>query len=120
MAVAGLSEVIHDPHGPFTVNVVNRDHSITRGLPESYRTQGDELYTGLTGRRAITVLASARSVTDGREHPMAFCFETGKGRVFHSTLGHSAEGIHVPGTAELFRRGCAWAAGREPVISKTN
>jgi type 1 glutamine amidotransferase len=45
---------------------------------------------------------------------MAFAFEYGKGRVFHTPLGHDVRAIEIPGTAELLRRGCLWAAGRKP------
>ena len=34
------------------------------------------------------VLATAHSKVTGKDHPMAFVFEYGKGRVFHTPLGH--------------------------------
>jgi len=108
----------HDPRGPFRVEILDREHPITRGM-ESYDTD-DELYICLTGDRPIENLASARSRVTGQDHPMAFCCEYGKGRVFHTTLGHDARAIRVPGTAELIRRGSAWAAGREPVVERSD
>jgi type 1 glutamine amidotransferase len=50
----------------------------------------------------------------GHIYPIAFVLQYGKGRVFHTTLGHDARAIQMSGTAELLRRGCAWAAGRTP------
>ena len=50
----------------------------------------------------------------GKDHPMAFAFEYGKGRVFHTPLGHDVRGIRKPGVSELIRRGTAWAAKLEP------
>jgi type 1 glutamine amidotransferase len=35
--------------------------------------------------------------------------------VFHTPLGHDVKAVENPGAAELFRRGCAWAAGLTPV-----
>ena len=70
----------------------------------------DELYTCLVGETPIEVLAVARSKMTGKDHPMAFVFEYGKGRVFHTPLGHDVRAIEMPGVAELIRRGCLWAA----------
>jgi len=99
----------HDPQGPFRVDITATDHPITRGM-KSFETE-DELYTCLTGDRPVKLLATAKSKVDGKDYPMAFVFEYGKGRVFHSALGHDAKAIGHPNVAELFRRGCAWAAG---------
>jgi len=44
-----------------------------------------------------------------------FTLSYGKGRVFHCALGHDVKAIQNPNAAELFRRGCAWAAGRAVV-----
>jgi type 1 glutamine amidotransferase len=103
----------HDPRGPFRVNITNVEHPITRGL-QSFETE-DELYTCLTGDRPIDLLATARSKVDGKDYPMAFVFNYDKGRVFHCALGHDVRAIRNPSAAELFRRGCAWAAGLPPV-----
>jgi len=103
----------HDPGGPFRVNITDVIHPITQGL-HPFETE-DELYTCLTGDRPVDMLATARSKVDGKVYPMAFAFNYGKGRVFHSPLGHDVKAIRNPGAAELFRRGCAWAAGLPPV-----
>lgn len=100
----------HDPRGPFTVRLVRTDHPITRGLSDL--TTDDELYTGLTGTTPIDLLAVAKSRVTGKEQPMAFTLTYGRGRVFHTPLGHDARAIRTPAVAELLRRGAAWAAGR--------
>jgi uncharacterized protein len=100
----------HDPRGPFTVRIVNREHPLTRGLSDFQA--DDELYFGLDGDRPIDVLATARSKKTGRDEPVAFVFPYGRGRVFSLVLGHDAKAIDMPGSAELLRRGCAWCAGR--------
>jgi type 1 glutamine amidotransferase len=56
-------------------------------------------------------LATARSKVDGKDYMMAFSFTYGKGRIFHSPLGHDADAIRNSAVSELFRRGAAWAAG---------
>lgn len=108
----------HDPHGKFRVNITNTNHPVTRGM-QSFETE-DELYTCLAGDRPIELLATARSKVDGKEYPMAFVFDYGKGRVFHSALGHDVKAIRNSSVAELFRRGCAWAAGLKVVPTQTN
>jgi type 1 glutamine amidotransferase len=103
----------HDPYGKFRVEIAPTVHPITTGLKPFETT--DELYTCLVGDRPIEVLATARSSVDGKDYPMAFVFTCGQGRVFHSPLGHDAAAFSNPPVAELLRRGCAWAAGLDPV-----
>lgn len=100
----------HDPRGPFTVRVVDRNHPITRNLGD-FETD-DELYICLKGDRPIDLLATARSKVTRRDHPMAFAFDYGKGKVFHTTLGHDARAMQTPAFGELVRRGTLWTAGR--------
>jgi uncharacterized protein len=99
-------KTFHDPRGPFQIRIVEKDHPITRGMQDFQA--DDELYICLTGRRPVQVLATARSKVTGKDHPMAFVFEYGKGRVFHTPLGHDVRAIEMPGVAELIRRGCLW------------
>jgi len=102
----------HDPRGPFTVKIVNTEHPITRGMKDFQA--DDELYICVVGERPVELLATARSKVTGKDHPMAFAFPYGRGRVFHTPLGHDVKAIRMPGVAELTRRGCLWAAGRQP------
>ena len=102
----------HDPRGPFQVQIVQKDHPITRGMKDFQA--DDELYICLTGERPVEVLATAHSKITNKDHPMAFVFEYGKGRVFHTPLGHDVRAIEMPGVAELIRRGCLWTAGKLP------
>ncbi len=102
----------HDPLGTFKVEISKPDHPIMRGL-QPFETQ-DELYTCLTGDPPILVLAEAKSKVDGKNYPMAFVSNYGKGRTFHSSLGHDAKALAVPQVRELFKRGTAWVAGIQP------
>ena len=102
----------HDRYGKFTVEMTDDVHPITHGLRPFETT--DELYTCLDGKTPITVLAEARSAVDKKLYPMAFVLNYGKGRVFHTSLGHDVAALAAPGTAELIRRGTAWTAGLEP------
>jgi len=108
----------HDPHGPFRVELARTDNPIVRGM-DDFDTQ-DELYTCLEGDHPIEVVAQAKSKVDGQYYPMAFISHYGKGRTFHCVLGHDAKALSVPGVQELYRRGCAWAAGLPPVAPQPN
>ncbi len=102
----------HDPHGKFTVKITDSKHPAMKGLSE-FETV-DELYTCLTGKTPIKVLAKARSKVDGKDYPMAFVLNYGKGRVFHSVLGHDVQALANPAVGRLFRNACAWGTGLEP------
>ena len=97
----------HDPHGPFTVDIVKKDHPITQGIT-SFETR-DELYTCLEGTSDIEVLATAVSKVDGKRYPIAFVVQCGKGRVFHCVLGHDPASLQVKEVGDLFRNACIWA-----------
>ena len=103
----------HDPRGSYAVQITDPQHPITAGLKDFEA--DDELYTCLAGDAAIRILATSKSKITGKDEPMAFVLEYGKGRVFHSPLGHDVKALTLPGVAELFRRGTAWAAGLSPV-----
>lgn len=103
----------HDPHGPFQVNIIDRDHPITAGLSDFTTT--DELYTCLAGEIPVHVVASARSKVDSKDYPMAFVLQYGQGRVFHCVLGHDVPSIANPAVARLYRRATAWTAGLNAV-----
>ena len=102
----------HDPHGKFTVNIIDDKHPAMKGMAD-FETI-DELYTCLTGRTPIKVLATARSKVDNKDYPMAFVLNYGKGRVYHNVLGHDVQALDNPYVGRLFRNACAWGAGLEP------
>jgi uncharacterized protein len=102
----------HDRRGPFTVEIVSKDHEITKGMKD-FETF-DELYTCLDGKTPIDILAHAKSNVDKKYHPMGFVLKFGKGRVFHSPLGHDVKAFDAPGVQELFTRAAAWAGKLAP------
>jgi len=102
----------HDPRGPFTVQIVDREHPVTRGLKD-FETD-DELYTCLVGDAPIHLLAQAKSTVDLKDHPMAFTRDYGQGRVFLTTLGHDVKGYTNSCVPQLLRQACAWVTRSEP------
>src|SRR5262245_50346902 len=91
-AVAGRAGS-HGKRVPFQITVRDATHPITRGLPKAWMHQGDELYARMRGPgRNMTVLATALSETSnagtGFDEPQLMALGYGKGRIFHTTLGH--------------------------------
>jgi HEAT repeat protein/type 1 glutamine amidotransferase len=112
----------HGPAHPFQVVNRNSKHPITRDLPEKWMHAEDELYGKLRGpAKKLTVLATAYSDPatggTGEHEPILFTVNYGKGRVFHTTLGHTREllspAMECVGFIVTFQRGAEWAATGE-------
>jgi uncharacterized protein len=105
----------HGQQHAFLVEVRDREHPITKGLPEKWMHNTDELYDRLRGpAHNVTVLATAFSDKakggSGENEPMLMVIEYEKGRVFHTTLGHAEPAMKCVGFQTTFARGTEWAA----------
>ncbi len=107
--VGRAQQSVHDPRGPFTVKIVNTEHPITKGISD-YETDDELFWDTKIGNKTITPLAVAHSKVHFADFPMAFELQYLRSRVFVTTMGHDVKALKVPGTADLIRRGTAWAA----------
>jgi type 1 glutamine amidotransferase len=110
--IVGRSQISrHDKRGPFTVRIVDQNNPITKGIKD-YETDDELYWDNKMGYRPTTTVAVASSnIHKNADFAMALTLEYGKGRVFMTQLGHDVKALNVPGTAEIIRRGTAWAAG---------
>jgi type 1 glutamine amidotransferase len=108
----------HGPSHVFTVKKTDADHPISKDLPASFEHVIDELYSNSVMVPGNTVLATAycdpsKPRGTGKDEPIVWVREYGKGRVYHNVLGHTAEAMGDPSYQEWMRRGVEWAATGE-------
>lgn len=114
----------HPNRHDFVVVTRTADHPIMKGLPAEWMQASDEIYSQLRGpAKNVTVLATALAdktkypTASGENEPMLMALSYGKGRVFHTTLGHVGpkETPPYPSLASVgfivtLQRGTEWAA----------
>jgi uncharacterized protein len=105
----------HGKRHSYAVTTRVKAHPITKGLPETWMHIEDELYDALRGpAENVTVLATAFSDKSsggtGEHEPALMTIRYGKGRVFHTILGHDLTAMQCAGFHVTLQRGAEWAA----------
>ena len=94
------------------VEIENQEHPITKGLSDFVIF--DELWINAEQNKAFRVLGSAASdsvESKGIEkQPAIFISNYGKGKIFHTILGHDVRAMSNPNFRTLILRGTEWAA----------
>ncbi|WP_299317460.1 ThuA domain-containing protein [uncultured Maribacter sp.] len=121
------SEGVCGSHGPeykFQLTTRAPEHPIMKGIPEKWLHTPDELYERMRGPfENATILATAYADVEknappwdpnvtglGQNVPQLMAINYGKGRVFHSTLGHFDYSLECVGFITTLQRGTEWAA----------
>jgi len=103
----------HAQRHAYEVKWQDARHPISAGLPAKFSIS-DELYHNFRMKPGVHVLASAfdspTTGGNGKEQPLLWTNAYGKGRVFHTALGHDLDAMQAPGFTVTYARGVEWAA----------
>jgi type 1 glutamine amidotransferase len=101
----------HRYTGPFTITIRDDSHPVTKGMPREWMHARDELYDNMRGPiENVHLLATAYSTGTQKNEPMIWTVSYGKGRVFHTPMGHDVGGMRCVGFMATLQRGTEWAA----------
>ncbi|AZQ58031.1 ThuA domain-containing protein [Maribacter sp. MJ134] len=114
----------HGMEYEFELTTRASEHPIMKGLPTTWTHTQDELYERMRGPfENATILATAYADVEknappwdesvkglGQHVPMLMTINYGKGRVFHTTLGHFDYSMECVGFITTLQRGAEWAA----------
>jgi uncharacterized protein len=104
----------------FTVKTTTEKHPISDGLASSFDHEVDELYANSLMVPGNVVLATAFSDPakpdvkgTGKDEPVVWVNQYGKGRVYVNALGHDTKAMSDPAFQTWMVRGIEWAATGE-------
>jgi len=101
----------HGPQIEFPIVIRDAGHPVTKGMPATWMHAKDELYDSLRGPATnMEVLATAWCPKTKRHEPMIMTISYGKGRVFHTPMGHETYSQECVGFITTLQRGSQWAA----------
>ncbi len=106
----------HGSQHEFQITIRDKDHPITKGMPELWLHAQDELYHGQRGPgENMQILASAFSSKEKRgtgvHEPMVWIIPFGKGKVITNVMGHeNRKSLQCIGFIALMNRSVEWLA----------
>jgi type 1 glutamine amidotransferase/glyoxylase-like metal-dependent hydrolase (beta-lactamase superfamily II) len=110
LKLAGGRYTGHGPLERFRVEVVDRDHPITRGV-ENFSV-ADEQHTPVPDLEKVHLLLRSRS-DDGKMAAAGWAYEPGRGRVCHLAPGHTREALLHPMYQRLLGNAVDWCLRRQ-------
>lgn len=104
----------HRYTGKFSVVIRDDKHPVTKGMPLEWLHNNDELYDNMRGPIENVHLLATASAPKGKgtgvHEPMIWTVTYGKGRVFHTPMGHDVNAMYCVGFQTTLNRGTEWAA----------
>ncbi len=105
----------HGAQHAFVLDTRAPTHPIMAGLPAAWMHAADELYDFMRGPgKNATILATAfadpKHGGSGEQEAQLLVINYGKGRVFHTMIGHGPEAMKCVGFIVTLQRGTEWAA----------
>jgi type 1 glutamine amidotransferase len=105
----------HGPRHPFVIALRDRSHPVVKDMPPEWLHAIDELYHGMRGpvqnvHLIATAFSDKKKGGTGEHEPMIWTVSFGKGRVFHTPMGHDLEAMRCVGFIATLQRGTEWAA----------
>ena len=97
----------------YRVNVDDREHPITAGIPDfAMHSEQYYMHTDPSNKVLATTTFSGDHAPwiEGCVMPVVWTRHYGKGKIFYSSLGHVIGDFDVPEAREIVRRGLLWAA----------
>ncbi len=97
----------------YTVTITRPDDQLMEGIADfHYRSEQYYMHIDPSNEVLATTTFTGQHAywIDGVTMPVVWKRMYGQGRVFYSSLGHSAKEFDVPQMREIFRRGSLWAA----------
>ena len=112
----GAEFVDHDPHVPqWHVNIADKSHPLVRNM-EKFKITDEYYQIKLRDPKSRVFLTFPRR---GKNLPLGFTREHGRGRVVYIGLGHSELAYRNPVFQRLLMRSVAYAANRIPEVPGT-
>jgi len=97
----------------YTVNIINHDDPITKGLSD-FEMNSEQYYMHVDPSNEVlattTFTGEHTPWIDGCVMPTVWKRKWGQGRVFYTALGHVAKDFEVPQLKEIVKRGMIWAS----------
>jgi type 1 glutamine amidotransferase len=103
----------HPKIQPATLRPVVKDHPSTKHLPAEWKRK-DEWYNfrNLQPDNVVLILLDEKTYEGGKNgdnHPIAWCKDVGKGRMFYTAGGHTKESFSEPEFVQHLNGGLLWA-----------
>ena len=111
LKLVGGRYIGHGPLERFRVEVVDREHPVTRGIEDF--SVADEQHTPPYDAEKVHLLLQNRS-DDGKVAAAGWAYEPGRGRLCHLANGHTREALLHPMYQRLLCNAMAWLTFSEP------